>query len=169
MVNGRGDVPASPRPQSGHGPGQDHRGCRHGRQPLDGPGRQNRCRRRRGGGHAHRARQRPDGRHRRHRRGREGQRAHALQRREDRRRHAAPHRHRRGPHRRHHPHRPGPRRCPGRHRGGRARRHVRSRALRLHGEAGGGSARQGLGGHPPLPDREPRTRWARPWAAPCAT
>ena len=155
MVRARGDVAPSPRPEPRHGPRADDRGGRHGRQPLDGPGRQGGRRRRRRRGHADRALQRPDGRDRRHRRGREGQRAHALQRREDRRRHAAAHRHRGGPDRRHHADRAGPRRRAGGHRGGRARRHVRPGPVRLHGEARRRATGQGRLRHPPHPDREP--------------
>ena len=161
--------PTSPRPQPGHGAGADNGGRRHGRQPLDGPGRQERRRRRRGRRHAHRALQRPHGRHRRHRRGREGPRPDALQRREDRRRHPAAHRHRRRPDRRHDPDRPGPRRRPGRHRGGRAGHHVRPGPVRLHGEAGRRAAGQGRLRHPPHARPRTSTRWPRPWAARCAT
>ena len=166
---GRGDVAPGPRPQPRHGPRAGHRGGRHGGQPLDGPGRQARCRRRRRRGHADRALQRADGRDRRHRRGREGQRADALQRGEDRRRHSPADRHRGGPHRRDHPDRPGPGRRPGRHRRGRARRHVRPRPLRLHGEAGRGAPRQGRLRHPAHAHREPATPSPRPSAGRSAT
>ena len=76
----RGSQPPRTRPQPGHGARTCHRGGRHGRRPVDGPGRQGRRRRRRRAGHARRAPHRGHGRRRRHRRGREGQRAHALQR-----------------------------------------------------------------------------------------
>ena len=136
LWSSRGDDTPSPGPEPRHGPGADDRGRGHGGQPLDGPRRQAGRRRRRRRGDADRALDRADGRDRRDRRGREGQCAHALQRGEDRRRDAPADRHRRGPHRRHDADRPGPRRCPGRDRRRRAGRHVRPRALRLHGEAG---------------------------------